>query len=151
MSERVQLYVAVQEMMPVLMLADDKEPEAPDAMWVRYAALLSASREVETLHKRIRGLAVDSGAVQTDDPVEDARRGMEAKEETTEKWYLEADSLRCELSMAEAETTKQHTARERAEREVEVLRGICATHGVPAETVAAALSAARAAKEAHDE
>lgn len=39
---------------------------------------------LESLHKRIRGLAVDLGATLTDDPVEDVRRAVEGMREVCE-------------------------------------------------------------------
>ncbi len=129
MSEQVQLYIPVRGMIPVEKIAVTGGSSDAEGLWVRWSDYLGARRELETLHKRIRGLAVDSGAVQTDDPVEDARRGMEEKDAEIERWRAAAIQTNMLSALAaentpetlvagvKAHLTDANAARERAERE----------------------------------
>lgn len=54
--------------------------------------------DLESLHKRIRGLAVDLGGVQTDDAVEDARKAAEATQQALATVTAERDAAWNELN-----------------------------------------------------
>ena len=82
-----------------------------------------AEAKLSALYKGIRGLAMDSGAVQTDDAVDDVRRALEEKDAEIERLKdalqeSEADNVRLRSEWIPPDAyAEERTAREQAERE----------------------------------
>ena len=87
-----------------------------------------AEAKLSALYKGIRGLAMDSGAVQTRDAVDDVRRDLEEKDKEINRLQValqesEADNVRLRSEWVPPDAyAEERTAREQAERELADLR-----------------------------